>query len=112
PPARGGRRREGRPGRGDLRREIANRRSRLRHILCSGRGHATAQRGSRPRNVYRDQLLHAAHTEVLGHAMKSTSACCLVVLTTLAAAARAETASPVKLTKADDRVRVEIGGKL
>ena len=44
--------------------------------------------------------------------MKATSACCLVLLTTLAVTARAEPAAAVKLTRLDDRVRVEIGGKL
>lgn len=44
--------------------------------------------------------------------MKSTFACCLVLLNTLAVIARAEPASAVKLIRLDDRVRVEISGKL
>src|SRR6187399_3237255 len=43
--------------------------------------------------------------------MKS-SAACLLLLTSVAAVTSAEPAAPVKLTKLDDRVRVEIGGKL
>jgi hypothetical protein len=44
--------------------------------------------------------------------VKPTSACSFVVLTALAVVATAEPPSPVKLTRLDDRVRVEIGGKL
>jgi len=44
--------------------------------------------------------------------VKLSSAFSLFLLTTFAATARAEPAAPVKLTRLDDRVRVEIGGKL